>query len=82
MTGWIEFIMAMAAFMLSHLLPRVGGLREHLIKRLGRRAYFALYGLVSLVVLGWVCSAAGRGPCGGGRPRAGGGARVRGLAPA
>ena len=61
MTGWIEFIMAMAAFMLSHLLPRVGGLRENLIKRLGRCAYFSLYGLVSLVLLGWVISASATG---------------------
>lgn len=62
MTGWIEFIMAMASFMLSHLLPRIGGLRGNLIKRLGRRAYFSIYGLVSLVLLGWVISAAGRAP--------------------
>lgn len=62
MTGWIEFIMAMASFMLSHLLPRIGDLRGNLIKRLGRRAYFSIYGLVSLVLLGWVISAAGRAP--------------------
>lgn len=62
MTSWQEFALALGAFMLSHLLPRVGGLRGTLIRLLGRRAYFALYGLASLILLGWVISAAGRAP--------------------
>ena len=62
MTGWSEFALAMAVFIGSHFLPRLGGLRDRLIGAVGRRIYFAVYGLLSLVLLGWVIVAAGRAP--------------------
>lgn len=62
MTGWSEYALALALFVASHFLPRLGGLRERLIGALGRRVYFSLYGLLSIVLLVWVVSAAIRAP--------------------
>ncbi|GGF78949.1 Uncharacterized membrane protein [Mameliella alba] len=62
MSGWTEFALAMTAFVGSHFLPRLWGLREKLIGSLGRRIYFSLYGLLSLAILAWVIGAAGRAP--------------------
>lgn len=62
MTDWLEFAAALAAFFASHLLPARPGVRERLIALLGRRLYFALYGTISLLVLGWLILAAGRAP--------------------
>lgn len=62
MTGWAEFTLAMTLFAGSHFLPRLGGLRERLIAALGRRAYFSVYGVLSLALLVWVIVAAGRAP--------------------
>tara|TARA_R100000322_G_scaffold166719_5_gene133606 strand:+ start:28483 stop:29172 length:690 start_codon:yes stop_codon:yes gene_type:complete len=60
--GWAEYALALAAFVGSHFVPRIGGLRERLIARVGRRTYFSVYGLVSVAVLIWVIVAAGRAP--------------------
>ncbi len=54
LTDWLEFAAALAAFFASHLLPARPGVRERLIALLGRRLYFALYGTISLLVLGWL----------------------------
>ncbi|MWD27540.1 NnrU family protein [Aquicoccus sp. SCR17] len=62
MTGWTEYALALVLFMGSHFLPRLGGLREVLIARLGRSVYFSAYGLLSLALLVWVIVAAGRAP--------------------
>lgn len=62
MTGWSAYILALALFVASHFLPRIGGLRERLIGVVGRRAYFAVYGGLSLALLVWVIAAAGRAP--------------------
>lgn len=62
MTGWSEYALALALFVGSHFLPRVGGLRDRLIAAVGRRVYFSVYGLLSLALLVWVISAAGRAP--------------------
>ena len=62
MTGWGEYALALAVFMASHLLPRLGGLRERLIGHFGRRAYFTAYGFLSLALLVWVIAAARRAP--------------------
>ncbi|MEC7761882.1 MAG: NnrU family protein [Pseudomonadota bacterium] len=62
MTGWTEYTLALALFVASHFLPRLGDLRGRLIARIGRRAYFAGYGLLSLALLVWVIAAAGRAP--------------------
>lgn len=62
MAEWLEFTLALAAFLGSHILPRLGGLRERLIARVGRRTYFSLYGGLSLVLLGWLILATGEAP--------------------
>ncbi|SDY80100.1 NnrU family protein [Citreimonas salinaria] len=62
MTGWTEYALALTLFVASHFVPRLWGLRERLIGAAGRRAYFALYGLLSLALLVWVIAAAGRAP--------------------
>ncbi|WP_305970571.1 MULTISPECIES: NnrU family protein [unclassified Mameliella] len=62
MTGWTEYALALALFVASHFVPRLGGLRETLIGAVGRRAYFSLYGLLSLALLAWMILAAGRAP--------------------
>ncbi|SIO30254.1 NnrU family protein [Vannielia litorea] len=62
MTGWAEYALALALFVASHFLPRLGGLRERLIAALGRRGYFGLYGLLSTLLLVWLVSAAIRAP--------------------
>jgi len=61
-SGWGEYALAMALFVASHFLPRLGGLRERLMARYGRRAYFTAYGFLSLALLVWVIAAAGRAP--------------------
>ncbi|WP_424926764.1 NnrU family protein [Amaricoccus tamworthensis] len=62
MGGWAEFGLALAVFVGSHFLPRLGGLRDRLIGRFGRRPYFLVYGVVSVILLGWLIGAAGRTP--------------------
>ncbi|WP_431299904.1 NnrU family protein [Tabrizicola sp. BL-A-41-H6] len=62
MGGWTELVLAYAVFAASHFVPSLGGLRERLIVRMGRRGYFVAYGGVSLVLQGWMIVAAGRAP--------------------
>lgn len=62
MTDWAVFAVAMLAFLSSHFIPRLGGIREGLIDRFGRGLYFSFYGLLSLVVLAWVIVAANQAP--------------------
>ncbi|TDL79423.1 NnrU family protein [Palleronia sediminis] len=60
--GWTGFILALVAFTASHYLPARTGLKTAGVARLGARGYHAVYGLVSLLLLGWVVVAAGRAP--------------------
>jgi uncharacterized membrane protein len=60
--SWLPFAAALAAFVASHYLPATTGLRETLVARVGRRAYFSAYGLLSLLLLGWLIAAAGAAP--------------------
>lgn len=62
MIGWTEYTLALVAFTASHFVPRIGDLRGRLIERVGRRVYFSVYGLISIALLIWVISAAGRAP--------------------
>ncbi|WP_149142383.1 NnrU family protein [Gemmobacter caeruleus] len=59
---WMEFALALAAFMASHVIPARAGIKAALIARLGRRGYGMGYGLLSLALLVWVIAAAGRAP--------------------
>ncbi|ASM74449.1 MULTISPECIES: NnrU family protein [Roseobacteraceae] len=62
MTDWTEYVLALALFVASHFLPRIGGAREKLIAAIGRRTYFSVYGAISVALLVWVIAAAGRAP--------------------
>ncbi|AUQ60025.1 NnrU family protein [Phaeobacter inhibens] len=61
-TGWTGFALAMTVFTVSHFLPRLADLRGRMIASLGRMIYFSAYGLLSLVLFGWVIVAAAQAP--------------------
>tara|TARA_R100000005_G_scaffold96027_1_gene80214 strand:+ start:38252 stop:38905 length:654 start_codon:yes stop_codon:yes gene_type:complete len=50
----MQVILAMSAFVLSHVLISRTALRPWLVARLGRRVYLGAYSLLSVVLLGWV----------------------------
>ncbi|MCB8821473.1 NnrU family protein [Microvirga rosea] len=56
----IEFYLALAAFLGAHLIPASRGLRAHLIALMGRTVYMTAYSVLSLVLLGWLITAAQR----------------------
>lgn len=60
MSGWIEFTAALAAFMVSHVVP--ARLKAPLSAALGRRGYMLAFSLLSLALLYWLIVAAGRAP--------------------
>lgn len=60
--GWIELALAMALFMVSHRLPLAFGLKARIIATFGTAGYLAAFSLLSLLLLWWVLSAAGRAP--------------------
>lgn len=62
MGDWTEYVLALVLFAASHFLPRMGGMRDRLIARMGRRSYFMAYGLLSVGLLIWLIAAAGRAP--------------------
>ncbi|MCP8938055.1 NnrU family protein [Alsobacter sp. SYSU M60028] len=55
-----EFVLALSAFMVAHLVPALPGVRARLVATAGRTAYLAVYSILSLVLLGWIVVAAGR----------------------
>ena len=62
LVGWAEFTLAAVVFAGSHFLPARSELRDDLIRKLGRCSFFAGFGVVSLLLLGWLIVAAGRAP--------------------
>lgn len=52
-----EFLIAFGAFLVLHSIPAIAPIRQGLIDRFGRRSYFMVYSVVSLVVLGWLIHA-------------------------
>lgn len=54
----VQFLLAFGAFLLMHSVPAVPAVRQRLVRLLGRRAYLALYSLVSILLLVWVFHAA------------------------
>lgn len=60
MTVWIEFVLSLLAFLASHIIPI--RFKAGLTARLGRRGYLVLYSLLSLGLLYWLVTAAGRAP--------------------
>jgi uncharacterized membrane protein len=61
-SGWSEFAVAFAVFLLSHALPARPALRAALVGRLGERGFLLGYSAVSLLILAWLIAAAGRAP--------------------
>jgi uncharacterized membrane protein len=57
-----EFLAAIAAFLVAHVVPPAPPVRSRLIAWLGRRTYLASYSLVSLALIVWIILAAGRAP--------------------
>ncbi len=57
-----EFLAAIALFLLAHVVPPAPPVRARLVATLGRRAYLALYSLLSLALIAWVVRAAMRAP--------------------
>ena len=62
MTRWGGFALAFAAFLGTHFVPTRPPIRERLITTMGRRAWFSVYGIVSLAVTAWLIVAAGQAP--------------------
>lgn len=58
----IEFALSLVLFLAAHVVPTRPALRRRLAGWLGERGYLAAYSLVSIVLLGWVISAAIRAP--------------------
>lgn len=62
MNGWGGYALAFALFLLAHALPARPAWRARLVAGMGERRYLALYTLVSLALLYWLITAAGRAP--------------------
>lgn len=60
--GWIEFVAAMALFLVSHRIPAMLGIKEALVRRLGAAGYVAAFSAVSLALLWWLIVASARAP--------------------
>jgi len=55
-------MLAVAVFLLTHLVPALPRLRAGLVAALGRRTYLVAYSVLSLAVLGWVGHAYAQAP--------------------
>lgn len=62
MPGWTEFIMACAAFFLSHAIPVRPAIKGAIVARIGARGFSLAFSVLSILALGWVIVAAGRAP--------------------
>jgi uncharacterized membrane protein len=56
----IEFLVALCAFVVAHLVPALPGVRARLVGQVGRTAYLVAYSASSLALLAWVVVAARR----------------------
>lgn len=57
-----EFLIAIALFVVAHVVPPLPAVRARLIARIGRRAYLLAYSLVSIALIVWIIAAAKRAP--------------------
>lgn len=62
MTGWLEFILAFAAFFASHAIPVRPPVKARIVALLGARGFSLAYSALSIAVLAWLIVAAGRAP--------------------
>ena len=56
--GWLEYILAFAAFFATHAIP----VRPPVKARIGARGFSLAYSALSVAVLAWLIGAAGRAP--------------------
>lgn len=57
-----EFFLALALFLMAHVLPSRRGLRARMVAAVGERRYLLGYSLLSLALIAWLISAAVRAP--------------------
>ena len=57
-----ELVAALAAFVLTHLIPAYAPVRNLLIGALGKGLYGGIYSLVSIAVIVWLSLAYGDAP--------------------
>lgn len=60
--GWTEFAAALGTFLLSHSVPVRAPVKPWLVGLVGQRGFTIAYSLLSLAVLAWLITAAGRAP--------------------
>lgn len=58
----IEFLLAISAFIIAHVVPPAPPVRAFLIDLIGRPLYILTYSLLSLALLAWIVVAARRAP--------------------
>ncbi|MEM7776527.1 MAG: NnrU family protein [Pseudomonadota bacterium] len=62
MMGWLEFVLAGLVFLIAHRIPTVPSMRKRLVVALSESGFVAAYSLISVALLIWVITAAGRAP--------------------
>jgi uncharacterized membrane protein len=62
MTGWVEFVAALAAFFVCHSIPLRPAIRARLVLHLGHGGFGLLCSTLSLAALAWLIGTAGRAP--------------------
>ena len=53
-----ELLVAIAAFLLAHVVPPAPPVRARLIGWLGQRVYLGAYSLLSVALIAWIVAAA------------------------
>ena len=62
LSEWGEFLAAFAVFFLSHTLPVRPNVKSRITARIGAFGFTLAYSALSIVILTWIISAAGRAP--------------------
>lgn len=62
MSGWGSFILAAAAFFLSHTIPVRSSVKPWIVARIGAKGFGLIYSILSLVIFVWLIVAANRAP--------------------
>ena len=60
--GWLEYILAFAAFFATHAIPVRPPVKARIVARIGARGFSLAYSALSVAVLAWLIGAAGRAP--------------------
>lgn len=60
--AWAEFILAFTLFFVSHSIPIRPPVKPWIVARIGGAGFTAIYVVLSIAVLSWLITAAGRAP--------------------